>query len=174
MASTNSTAPAWKKKAASKRVAQFDSIPKEWRLSDPKPQPKNTYDFLQTSGLLTSSELRITEIIDAKALLAQIANGELSAVAVTTAFSKRAAIAQQLIGCCTEMFFAEAIETATRLDEYLKKNGKTFGPLHGLPVSVKDVFSVTGQDTTVGMLYARRSQPFECSLTGTWKDGLAA
>ena len=48
------------------------------------------------------------------------------------------------------MFFEEALETARGLDDYLAKNNKTVGPLHGLPVSVKDVFNVAGQDTTVG------------------------
>lgn len=48
------------------------------------------------------------------------------------------------------MFFDEALRTAQHLDEYLKQNGKTVGPLHGLPVSVKDGFDVVGHDSTLG------------------------
>ncbi|SMR55306.1 unnamed protein product [Zymoseptoria tritici ST99CH_1E4] len=142
--------PEWKHKAAQKREAQLNSIPQEWRLSDPKPQPKNTYEYLKTSNLLTPQELAITETTSARALLSDLASGKLSAVAVTTAFCKRAAIAQQLIKCCTEMFFDEALTTARGLDQYLADNGKPIGPLHGLPVSMKDNFNIKGQDTTVG------------------------
>lgn len=146
--------PAWKAKAAEKRASQLASIPKEWRLPDPRPKPKNTYEYLKTSGILTDEELKITETTEATVLLRKMASGSLSAVSVTTAFSKRAAICQQLIGCCTEMFFNEALETAKSLDEYLKKNGKVIGPLHGLPVSLKDGFNITGHDITLGLSHS--------------------
>lgn len=142
--------PAWKTKAAEKRDAQFASIPKEWRLSEPLSKPRNTYKYLQTSGVLTKEELEITETMDATILLRKMASGTLSALQVTTAFCKRAAIAQQLIRCCTEMFFDEAIKTAKGLDEYFKENNKVIGPLHGLPVSLKDGFNIVGQDATLG------------------------
>jgi amidase len=142
--------PEWKKKAAAKRAAQYESIPKEWRIPEPLPQPKNTYEYLKASGLLSAGELSITETTDASILLRKIASGKLSAVAVTTAFCHRAALAQQLIRCCTEMFFTEAIESAKRLDDHFKKTGKVTGPLHGLPVSLKDGFDVVGQDSTLG------------------------
>jgi amidase len=31
-----------------------------------------------------------------------------------------------------------ALARAKELDEYLQKNGKPMGPLHGLPISLKD------------------------------------
>jgi amidase len=142
--------PEWKHKAALKREAQFDSIPPEWRLPELKSTPKNTYEYLKTSGILTARELEITETTSAPALLSQLASGTLSAVDVTTAFCKRAALSHQLIKCCTEMFFTEALETARRLDQYLAENGKPIGPLHGLPISMKDNFQIKGQDTTIG------------------------
>jgi amidase len=36
------------------------------------------------------------------------------------------------------------------LDEYLAATGKVTGPLHGLPISLKDQFHVKGVDTTMG------------------------
>jgi amidase len=36
------------------------------------------------------------------------------------------------------------------LDDYYAKNNKTVGPLHGLPISLKDQFHVKGVDTTMG------------------------
>ena len=137
-----STEPAWKAKAAKKRESQLTSIPKEWHLPEPLPTPKNAYEYLKTSGILTKEELEITETTDATVLLRKMASGSLSAVKVTTAFSKRAAIAQQLIRCCTEMFFDEALETARGLDEYYRKNRKVIGPLHGLPVTFSCVDQV--------------------------------
>lgn len=146
-----STEPGWKVKAAEKRQAQLASIPKEWHVPQPSPKPKNAYEYIKTAGILTDEELEITETTDAIILLRKMASGSLSAVQVITAFSKRAAIAQQLIRCCTEMFFDEALQTAKGLDEYFQKNKKVVGPLHGLPVSLKDGFNIIGEDTTLGL-----------------------
>jgi amidase len=145
-----SVEPAWKPKAIKKREAQLASIPKRWRLPEPLPKPKNTYDYLKKSGVLTEDELEITETTDATILLRKMASGALSAVQVASAFAKRAAIAQQLIRCCTEMFFDEALATAEYLDDYFEKHKRVIGPLHGLPVSLKDGFNIVGQDTTLG------------------------
>jgi amidase len=37
------------------------------------------------------------------------------------------------------MFFDQALERAKYLDEYLEKEGKPMGPLHGMPISLKVV-----------------------------------
>jgi amidase len=39
---------------------------------------------------------------------------------------------------------------AAELDEHLKKTGKPVGPLHGLPISLKDQLSMKGLETTMG------------------------
>lgn len=49
-----------------------------------------------------------------------------------------------------EIFFDAAIADAEKLDEYFEKNGKPVGPLHGLPVSLKDQFHVKNVETTMG------------------------
>ena len=46
--------------------------------------------------------------------------------------------------------FDFATQTALELDQYYAKNGTIKGPLHGLPVSLKDQFHVKGHDTTMG------------------------
>lgn len=38
------------------------------------------------------------------------------------------------------------------LDDYFKKHKTTMGPLHGLPISLKDQFHVKGVDTTMGYI----------------------
>ncbi|CAL1717065.1 unnamed protein product [Somion occarium] len=69
---------------------------------------------------------------------------------VTTAFYKRAIIAHQLVNCLTEIFVDRALARAKELDEYLKKTGKVIGPLHGLPISLKDQIRIKGLETTMG------------------------
>lgn len=50
----------------------------------------------------------------------------------------------------TEVLFLEAINHAKRLDEFMSKFGKPIGPLHGIPMTLKDQFNVQGYDTTLG------------------------
>ncbi|CAG7923647.1 unnamed protein product [Penicillium olsonii] len=145
-----SAVPQWKRLAQCKRQAQDASIPIEWRLAPRDPIPKNPYEYLKTSGLLSPQEIYITEHINAKLLVQKMITGQLTAEEVVTAFCKRAALTQQLIKCCTEMFFDRAIEQARGLDKHLRDTGRPVGPLHGLPISFKDVFDVEGQDTTWG------------------------
>lgn len=54
------------------------------------------------------------------------------------------------MNCLHEIFFDAAIADAERLDQYFERYGKTIGPLHGLPVSLKDQFHVKGVETTMG------------------------
>ena len=44
-----------------------------------------------------------------------------------------------------------ALARAAECDAYLKEKGKTMGPLHGLPVSLKDQVCLKGLETTMGM-----------------------
>jgi len=71
-------------------------------------------------------------------------------VEVTTAFCKRAIVAQQVTNCLTEIFVDSALERAACLDEQLKSTGKVVGPLHGLPISLKDQVRIKGLETVMG------------------------
>lgn len=48
--------------------------------------------------------------------------------------------------------FDQAFQRAKELDEFLLEHGKPLGPLHGLPISLKDQFYVKGYDTTMGYI----------------------
>lgn len=48
------------------------------------------------------------------------------------------------------MFFDAALEDAKKLDAYYAEHKGPIGPLHGLPVSLKDQFHVKGVETTMG------------------------
>lgn len=136
---------------AAKAIAARDAtIPKEWLL--PKsayPLPSNVTPLL---GLkLSPQELSIVEL-PAYELRDKIAAGELSAVDVTTAYLKAAAIAQQTVNCVVELIPDEALERARWLDEQLKATGKPVGPLHGVPISLKDHINLKGHDSPCGIL----------------------
>lgn len=53
------------------------------------------------------------------------------------------------------MLFEDALKQARDLDREFKVTEKLKGPLHGIPVTVKDQFNVKGVDTTLG--YVGRS-----------------
>jgi Asp-tRNA(Asn)/Glu-tRNA(Gln) amidotransferase A subunit family amidase len=143
----------WQDISKRKKADQASRVPEEWLLpndSKPKSNADNVIDIPRKCGLLNKQELHITENYDATALLQELRTGRLKSVDVTKAFSKRAAIAHQLTNCLTEIFFDEGIKRAEYLDEYLKEHGKPLGPLHGLPISLKDTFKVKGQDASIG------------------------
>lgn len=131
----------WEPIRDKKRAEQLSRIPASWRLQPSQYPAKGTVDVRPvawTSGIMTERELEITgEKYDATSLAAEIAKGTYTAVESVTAFCKRAAICQQLCSALTEIFFADAIEKAKKLDEHFKETGKTVGPLHGLPMTFK-------------------------------------
>ncbi|KAI1484056.1 amidase [Daldinia eschscholtzii] len=142
----------WEELAAKKRQELENSIPQEWRIPSHLLPPADQDDvtgFPEASGWFTTDELAITNQT-ASELLPKLASGELKSEAVTRAFCKRAAAAHQLVNCLSETCFDRALETAKKLDEHLARTGKPIGPLHGLPISLKDNFNLVGLDATVG------------------------
>ncbi|KAL3260268.1 hypothetical protein ABHI18_004711 [Aspergillus niger] len=165
MTQTTSITDDWRTLVAKKRKQLDAQIPSEWRLTDEflAAIPTNGHlieaDVVRGSGILSEKELSMTEKYSATALLAELSKGNLTSVEVTTAFCKRAAIAQQLTSCLTEHFFQRAIERAQFLDEYLEREKKPFGPLHGLPISIKDSFCIGGVQSTVGYVKFLENSP---------------
>ncbi|GFF64772.1 acetamidase [Aspergillus lentulus] len=154
----------WQQKAQLKQSEAASKIPQEWRLSsdilNAISSESNVLDIPTKCGILSARELDITANHDATDLLQKLASKELSAVDVTTAFCKRAAIAQQLTFCLTETFFDQALDRARQLDDHLASTGKTIGPLHGLPISLKESFNVAGVPTSLGFVsYLDRPAP---------------
>ncbi|KAH7342550.1 general amidase-like protein [Rhexocercosporidium sp. MPI-PUGE-AT-0058] len=142
----------WKAIAQRKRAELHSRIPSAWLLkSPPSPDVLDVRSVPQTSGILTSHELSITSSHDATSLANAIRSCRLTAVEVTIAFCKRAAIAQQVCNCLTEIFFEDAIKRAKFLDTEYKRTGKLVGPLHGVPISLKDSFKVKGYDACIGI-----------------------
>lgn len=89
--------PSWQELVADKLQRQKAAIPKEWLITPPPSDQLDVTDVPGSCGLLTLDELEITETEDVGVLLANLASGEWSSVDVTTAFYKRAIVAQQVV-----------------------------------------------------------------------------
>lgn len=140
----------WESRAEAKRDAIFNSIPEKWRLAKiPSTEEQKDVTGSYIQQFLNEKETAITET-DAVGIAEKVAAGEWSAVDVTEAFCHRASVAHQLVNCLHETFFDAALASAKTLDEYYARNKKTIGPLHGVPVSLKDQFHVENVETTMG------------------------
>lgn len=100
--------------------------------------------------VLTPREIEITEQ-DATDLTAALQTGKLTSTEVTKAFLRRASLAQKLVNPVSEFLGKEAMQRAGELDEYFQKHGKPIGPLHGLPISVKDHIGMKGKSQSLGL-----------------------
>ncbi|CAH0045746.1 unnamed protein product [Clonostachys solani] len=141
-------------------------VPLELRLpqaliDDP---PKDVSKIPRECGILSAKELEITEQYDAVALAEAIGSKKLTAVEVATAFAKRAIIAHQLTCCLVDWFMDEAIERARSLDRHLEETGKTVGPLHGVPISVKEHMPLAGHYSATGYWDTRVLDTEDCQM----------
>lgn len=113
--------------------------------------PNNLTKFALDSGYYDAHELEIIQS-EATTILANIRDRKWTALEVAKAFCKASAFAQELTNCLTEVLYAEAEERAQYLDDYLAKTGKTIGPFHGLPISLKDNFITSPHPSSIGMI----------------------
>ena len=150
--SLNSNHPQWQEVAGKKRRDReviLNQFP-HWRMKNVvPPECKNV------SGILFDELLPWeVEIVrrDASDILDAIRGRHFTCLQVTQAYCHAAVIAQELTNCLTEIFFYDAIQRAKELDEYMERTGKPYGPLHGLPVSVKDHIMIKGKDTSTGYI----------------------
>lgn len=143
------TTPYWEDLAKEKRESILAAIPSEWRITN-LPTVEEQVDVTEyVKRYLTEGELYITQS-SADVIAEGVKTAKWAAEEVTRAFCHRAALAHQLLHCLHEIFFDAAIEDAKRLDAYFSRHKKTIGPLHGVPVSLKDQFHVKDVETTMG------------------------
>ncbi|KAL9599097.1 MAG: hypothetical protein Q9219_004055 [cf. Caloplaca sp. 3 TL-2023] len=131
---------------------------------------KNVTDIPE--HLLTAEEAVITQLLP-EALVPSLASGELKATTVVNAFLRRAGIAQKLTNCITELLPEEALNRAKYLDAYLLERKKPVGPLHGLPISVKEHCGMKGKGLNAGYIswWDRKSEDDASVLKILWRAG---
>ncbi|KAL1868415.1 hypothetical protein VTK73DRAFT_3709 [Phialemonium thermophilum] len=163
----NNKSGPWQSIAEAFQARRAASFPAKWLVSEDeisavRQSTTRVVDLI--NKWLSPTEIEITSL-DATALAERIRASKYTALEVAIATCHRATIAHQLTNCLTEVFFNEALAEAQRLDEYFQTTGKTTGPLHGVPVSVKDHYNVKGQYTTAGYIsYARNPKKTQDAL----------
>ncbi|KAI9047341.1 hypothetical protein LZ554_008788 [Drepanopeziza brunnea f. sp. 'monogermtubi'] len=109
----------------------------------PDPLPKNVTGVYR--DVLTEEEIKITSY-DAPELLLALREKVFSCETVTRAFLRRAALAQKLTNCITELLPARAIARA----KYLDSLPAPVGAFHGLPISIKEHHGMQDCETNGG------------------------
>lgn len=141
----------WQEIVADKRASRSAKLPEAWLIPEscfPGPEILNVSEWCNTCGLFSREELIMTNSTACE-IVENIASGHWTSMTVLQAFCHRATVAQQVLNCLTEICFDEALTQAAELDAYFIKEGKTIGPLHGLPISFKDQFDIKGVETTM-------------------------
>lgn len=158
----------WKPKIKAYRETLDKETLKEYRVDDvPKnldSEVVNTVEYLNTTKALSDREKEITNT-SASELATKIAKAEISSVEVLKAFAHRAVILQQFTNFAMEFFINEGIKRAQELDDYLAQNGRTVGPLHGLPISLKEQIGYAGKITNGGWVGWLENIPEEDATT---------
>lgn len=101
--------------------------------------------------VLSQREVHLTNQT-ATQLATLIKKRQATAVEVLTAFIKAAVVAQDTTNCLTEIFFEDGLKRAAELDAHQQETGGVVGPLHGVPVSVKDHINIEGIDGASGFV----------------------
>jgi fatty acid amide hydrolase len=88
--------------------------------------------------------------LTARELLAHLDRGELSSLEIVDALFERSAEVDPKINAFVHRFHDQARARAREADE-ARSRGESLGPLHGLPVSVKENVDTKGVPSTLGM-----------------------
>ncbi|KAK6463369.1 amidase signature domain-containing protein [Scheffersomyces coipomensis] len=151
----------------------------EYKIDLPKPVDQlieeqfNPLKYLYDENLLTPTEFEITDISGTE-LVKRISEGKYSAEEVFKAYAKRGTIAHQFTNCAMELFPEEGLKRAQELDAHFKSTGKTVGPLHGLPISLKEQMNYRGKITHGGYVSKLTNITSEHGLTTQILEDLGA
>ncbi|MFC1895498.1 amidase [Thermodesulfobacteriota bacterium] len=92
--------------------------------------------------------------ISASQLAARIRDGDLSAQQVTQAHIQRIEAVNDKLNAVVIPLFDDARAQAEEADQR-QRHGQSLGPLHGVPITIKDQFHVKGLPTTFGVARLR-------------------
>jgi Asp-tRNA(Asn)/Glu-tRNA(Gln) amidotransferase A subunit family amidase len=151
-------------------IEEYFPLPSDSRhLAElPDPLPRNIFPLKKE--YLAPSDYNIIET-DPIELLVQLKSGKLSAVSVVGAYLRAAVLAHRLLNTVTEFLPELAYEQATRLDAQIAAGDVFLGPLHGLPVSAKDVISFAGRTSNYALAgLVRNSTPKDSAIVTILRD----
>lgn len=109
----------------------------------PDPLPLNVTGI--PKQYLSAHDFEIIET-DPMELLKALATRKYTALEVASAYMHASVLSQRVINCITEFLPEMAYNTAVALDKYMEEHGKPIGPLHGLPMSMKDKLNFAGRN----------------------------
>ncbi|WVF68821.1 hypothetical protein IAT40_003594 [Kwoniella sp. CBS 6097] len=140
----------WAQKVAQIKSELESKFPAKYQASlTSDDQHVNVPEFVQS--LLSDRERHITAL-DVTALAQAIAQREFTSVEVLQAYAHASVIVHQKLNCLLEFFLDEGLERAKELDAYIERTGRTVGPFHGVPISIKDHVALGGHQITAGFL----------------------
>ncbi|KAJ1031988.1 hypothetical protein NDA13_002364 [Ustilago tritici] len=87
---------------------------------------------------------------DIAGITSGIKAGRWTATQVLCAYVRATRRAQIRTNCLTEVFVDKALERTAELDAHFVKTAELVGPLHGVPISLKDTFHIPHVRTTIG------------------------
>lgn len=92
--------------------------------------------------------MRIHELT-AIQLRAKLDAGEVSSVEIVESLQQRASLVNPRVNAIVDEYSEEALEAAHRADDE-RARGVRKGPLHGMPITVKENLDVAGKESTLG------------------------
>ncbi|KAL2434585.1 Amidase 1 [Exophiala dermatitidis] len=151
----------------------------EWEAAILKKKAQRTASIQKFSRLEKSAERstfaeRLVGNVDVPTLTKLYAEGNITVEDIVVAFIARGAscfsqmtlLTSSETNCLTEVLFENALQQARELDRYHRQHRELIGPLHGVPVSLKDQFDIASVDTTFGYV-GRSFQPASKDATVT-------
>ncbi|KAI4729930.1 amidase [Aureobasidium sp. EXF-10728] len=167
----NSQSMSWQDIATRKHKEIFDAIPSAWLVDKQLLRSHNFMDLPKKCPLIMSKEeLFITEqrAVD---ILSRIRARTWTSHQVTLAFCKRAALAHQATNCLALVMFDSALQRAKELDDYMLRHNKPIGPLHGLPISVKEHIYLQDTPATSGLIsWANTPSPGDALICKVFRE----
>ncbi|CAN9348671.1 unnamed protein product [Alternaria alternata] len=146
--------PQWLQTVTKKRTTRDDAIQRFTNAqATPTEQPHGNHE--------PRSDQTLTAIDDAQIIPKAILSRAVTASQLLSAYINR----------FTEILFDDAIQQAKALDSYFRETGQLLGPLHGVPMTLKDQFDVKGYDSTLGYV-GRAFKPAQqdCVLVSLLKE----
>src|SRR5579864_824123 len=108
--------------------------------------------------------------LTAAELAGQLAAREISATEVTQAHLDRIAAVDDRVHAFLHLATEQALAQAADVDKR-RASGDPLGPLAGVPIAVKDVFTTKGMPTTCGSrILAGWHPPYDATITQRLKD----